>query len=141
MHLGSFGPTAVRAEGWVKATASAGGACCVTIKAVSERMLVMGDSKTRLQPGYVAHFEPVVALSSAGYERLRVELARRDTGQSGVIVSHPEASVERLGDGTMVVTSTIDRTALKFLPEEWDAYLDGIRGNELRLVDLVDASV
>ncbi len=140
MHLGSLGPTAVQAEGWLKARASGGGAgCCVSIKAVSDRTLVIGDSKARREQGYVAHFEPVIVVSAVGYERFREALASSDTGRPGSIVETAEVIAERLGNGTVRVTSAADSTTLEFLPAEWDAYLRAIRDNELRLRDLVEA--
>ena len=139
MHLGSLGSTAVQTNGWQKAAASASSGCCVIVKAVDGLVLV-GDSKTRRQPGYVAHFEPVVVLSAVAYEELRSEVADRDTGQPGVIVAHVEATVERLSNGTVTVTSTADKTTLEFLPEEWAAYVAAICSNELRHYDLVGAT-
>jgi len=127
MNLGSLGQAAAGPEGWTKAKDSTGGGCCVLVKAVSDQIIVLADSKNRQRPEYIAHFEPVIALTKAGWESLRRQL--EDT-EAPDWVEHAEVRLEARADDTLALISVADGTALTFKPDEWLTFIEAIRLGE-----------
>lgn len=140
MLLGSFGSKETRnMDGWVKASASTTGMCCVMAKAISDDIVLLADSKNRRRAGYVPHFEPVIMISAQGWDEVGAEAAEIWGPEPGETIHHAEVTVQGRHDGSVAVTSNADRTTLIYLPEEWKAYLFGVKDGEMASAQLVDA--
>jgi hypothetical protein len=114
--------------GWLKSTFSTGSCTCVEVR-FEENGVSIRDSKYRRDPNHDLALEPVIAISDPTWETFLSEV-RGDmpAGANGAL------GMEHSADGTVTLRSLAEDTALVYTPEEWSAFVAGVKANQFSLL-------
>ncbi|QIS18751.1 DUF397 domain-containing protein [Nocardia terpenica] len=110
--------------GWRKSSYSSnGGASCVEVKFAGASVFIR-DSKYLRDPANDPATQPIIELRAADWPHFLTLAAGRTTAPVAGL-----RSLTRHADDSITITAT-DGTSLTYTPDEWTAFLAGIRAGE-----------
>jgi len=110
---------------WQKGAASHGGGCCLEFAITLDGgHVLIRDSKYRRDARNRPELEHLIMVSINAWDDFRAKVT------DGLVVGNDELVVTEHADHRVTLESGLDQTALTYEPEEWAAFVGGVRDND-----------